>query len=32
MASAIDPSKPADGVPAVKLDLRNILQTARAEI
>jgi hypothetical protein len=32
MASAIDPSKPADGVPAVKLDLRNNLQTARAEI
>ena len=32
MVSAIDPSKPADGVPAVKLDLRNNLQAARNEI
>ena len=32
MASAIDPSKPADGIPAVKLDLRNNLQAARDEI
>ena len=32
MASAIDPSKPADGVPAVKLDLRGNLQAARDEI
>ena len=32
MTSAIDPSKPADGVPAVKLDLRNNLQAARDEI
>jgi len=32
MASAIDPSKPTDGVPSVKLDLRNNLQTAKTEI
>jgi hypothetical protein len=32
MVSAIDPSKPADGVPAVKLDLRSNLQAARDEI
>ena len=32
MASQIDPSKPADGVPAVKADLRGNLQTAKSEI
>lgn len=32
MASAIDPAKPADGVPAVKADLRANLQAARNEI
>jgi hypothetical protein len=32
MASAIDPTKPADGVPSVKLDLRNNLQAAKTEI
>jgi hypothetical protein len=32
MASAIDPTKPSDGVPSVKLDLRNNLQTAKTEI
>jgi hypothetical protein len=32
MTSAIDPSKPADGVPAVKADLRANLQAARDEI
>ncbi len=32
MASAIDPTKPLDGVPAVKSDLRNNLQAAKDEI
>ncbi len=32
MTSAIDPTKPTDGVPSVKLDLRNNLQTAKTEI
>ena len=32
MASAIDSTKPADGVPAVKSDLRANLQAAKAEI
>jgi hypothetical protein len=32
MSSAIDPTKPADGVPAVKADLRNNLQAAKDEI
>jgi hypothetical protein len=32
MASAIDPSKPADGVPAVKADLRANLLAAKNEI
>jgi hypothetical protein len=32
MSSAIDPTKPADGVAAVKADLRNNLQAAKAEI
>jgi hypothetical protein len=32
MASAIDPTKPADGVPSIKLDLRNNLQAAKTEI
>ena len=32
MASAIDPTKPVDGVPSVKLDLRNNLQSAKSEI
>jgi hypothetical protein len=32
MTSAIDPTKPTDGVPSVKLDLRNNLQAARTEI
>ncbi len=32
MPSLIDPSKPTDGVPAAKADLRNNLQTAKAEI
>jgi Pectate lyase superfamily protein len=32
MASAIDPSKPEDGVPAHKEDLRSNLQAAKAEI
>lgn len=32
MASAIDPTKPADGTPAAKADLRANLQAARDEI
>ena len=32
MVSAIDPTKPIDGVPAVKDDLRNNLQAAKDEI
>jgi hypothetical protein len=32
MASAIDPTKPADGTPAVKSDLRANLQAAKTEI
>lgn len=32
MASAIDPTKPADGLPAVKADLRANLQAAKDEI
>jgi hypothetical protein len=32
MASAIDPTKPADGAPAVKQDLRGNLQAAKSEI
>jgi hypothetical protein len=32
MASAIDPTKPTDGAPSVKLDLRNNLQAAKNEI
>ncbi|MEZ5932678.1 MAG: glycosyl hydrolase family 28-related protein [Alphaproteobacteria bacterium] len=32
MVSAIDPTKPLDGVPAVKSDLRDNLQAAKAEI
>jgi hypothetical protein len=32
MASAIDPTKPRDGVPAKKADLRANLQAAKAEI
>ncbi len=32
MASAIDPTKPTDGVPSVKLDLRNNLQAAKNEV
>jgi hypothetical protein len=32
MASAIDATKPVDGVPAVKADLRQNLQTAKSEI
>jgi hypothetical protein len=32
MASAIDPTKPTDGVPSVKLDLRTNLQAAKTEI
>ena len=32
MVSAIDPTKPVDGVPAVKLNLRNNLQAAKTEI
>jgi hypothetical protein len=32
MASAIDPTKPTDGVPSVKLDLRNNLHAAKTEI
>jgi hypothetical protein len=32
MASAIDPTKPVDGIPAVKSDLRDNLQTAKDEI
>ncbi len=32
MASAIDPTKPVDGVPSVKVDLRSNLQTAKTEI
>jgi hypothetical protein len=32
MASAIDPSKPADGVPAVKADVRANLLAAKNEI
>jgi hypothetical protein len=32
MVSAIDPTKPLDGVPAVKSDLRNNLQAAKTEI
>lgn len=32
MASAIDPTKPADGVPAVKSDLRANLKAAKEEI
>ena len=32
MASAIDPTRPADGVPPVKLDLRANLQAAKDEI
>lgn len=32
MVSAIDPTKPLDGVPAVKADLRNNLQAAKTEI
>jgi hypothetical protein len=32
MVSAIDPAKPADGVPAVKADLRANLLAAKHEI
>jgi hypothetical protein len=32
MASAIDPTKPVDGVPAIKADLRQNLQAAKSEI
>jgi len=32
MASAIDPSQPAGGVPSAKLDRRNDLQAARDQI
>jgi len=32
MVSAIDPTKPVDGVPAVKADLRTNLQAAKTEI
>lgn len=32
MASGIDPTKPADGIPAVKADLRANLQAAKEEI
>jgi hypothetical protein len=32
MVSALDPTKPIDGVPASKADLRNNLQTAKDEI
>lgn len=32
MASSIDPTKPGDGVPAVKADLRDNLQVAKDEI
>ena len=32
MASAIDPTKPVDGVPAIKADLRSNLQSAKDEI
>jgi hypothetical protein len=32
MTSSIDPTKPTDGVPSVKLDLRNNLQAAKTEI
>ncbi len=32
MASSIDPTKPEDGVPAAKADLRNNLTSAKAEI
>jgi hypothetical protein len=32
VASQIDPTKPADGVPAVKADLRANLQAAKSEI
>ena len=32
MASAIDPTKPVDGVPSVKVDLRNNLQATKTEI
>jgi hypothetical protein len=32
VASQIDPTKPADGVPAVKADLRTNLQAAKSEI
>ena len=32
MVSAIDASKPADGIPASKADLRNNLATAKTEI
>ncbi len=32
MVSAIDATKPADGIPAVKADLRNNLATAKTEI
>ena len=32
MASAIDPTKPVDGLPAVKADLRQSLQAAKTEI
>ena len=32
MASAIDPTKPVDGVPSVKVNLRNNLEAAKTEI
>jgi hypothetical protein len=32
MASAIDPTKPVDGVPAIKADLRQNLEAAKSEI
>ena len=32
MVSAIDATKPADGIPASKVDLRNNLATAKSEI
>jgi len=32
MVSALDPTKPLDGVPAVKSDLRDNLQAAKTEI
>ena len=32
MVSSIDPTKPADGVPASKADLRNNLASAKSEI